>query len=149
MAGQKQSGKRQASTKSRSKKTTTSGSNSRIPGELLLAEDSIHANPDRPTIELDVSNTGDRPVQVGSHFHFFEVNRALSFDRTASFGMRLNIPSGNAVRFEPGQTHTVQLVALGGKGLVHGFNGLVRGSVRSDSVRQQAIQDVHSWLDRT
>ncbi|NJK61335.1 MAG: urease subunit beta [Synechococcaceae cyanobacterium SM2_3_1] len=86
-----------------------------IPGEILLAEDPIQANLGRVTQELEVTNTGDRPVQVGSHFHFFEVNRALQFDREASFGMRLNIPSGNAVRFEPGQTHRVTLVAFGGE----------------------------------
>lgn len=88
-----------------------------IPGELLLAEDPIQANVGRATVTLEVTNRGDRPIQVGSHFHFFEVNRALVFDRAASFGMRLNIPSGNAVRFEPGQTHRVTLVALGGQGV--------------------------------
>ncbi|MFQ3614482.1 MAG: urease subunit beta, partial [Cyanobacteriota bacterium] len=87
-----------------------------VPGELLLAEEPIQANVGRATVTLQVTNQGDRPIQVGSHFHFFEVNRALVFDRAASFGMRLNIPSGNAVRFEPGQTHQVTLVALGGKG---------------------------------
>ncbi|MGK7912812.1 MAG: urease subunit beta [Synechococcus sp.] len=120
-----------------------------MPGELLLAESPIHANPDRATIELDVTNTGDRPVQVGSHFHFFEVNRALRFDRPASLGMRLNIPSGNAMRFEPGQTHTVTLVELGGKGLVHGFNSLVSGTIRSAGCRQQAIENARSWLGRS
>lgn len=148
MAGRKQPTKRQSSSKRRAPQKT-SDSSPRIPGEVMLAEAPINANQARTTLELDVTNTGDRPVQVGSHFHFFEVNRALSFDRPSSFGMRLNIPSGNAVRFEPGQTHTVTLVALGGKGLVHGFNNLVSGTVRSDSVRQQATQNAQSWLDRS
>ncbi|MEL7084758.1 MAG: urease subunit beta [Cyanobacteria bacterium P01_A01_bin.3] len=147
MAGKKSPGKRQTSTKSRATERK-SASTSLIPGELLLADNPITANVERATTTLDVTNTGDRPVQVGSHFHFFEVNRALHFDRPASLGMRLNIPSGNAVRFEPGQTHTVTLVALGGKGLVHGFNALVSGSVRSDSGRLQAISEVETWLER-
>ena len=119
---------------------------STIPGEILLADESIRANVGRITATLDVTNSGDRPIQVGSHFHFFEVNRALSFDRPASFGMRLNIPSGNAVRFEPGQTHTVTLVALGGKGLVHGLNALVSGSIRTVSGRTEAIDRANQWL---
>lgn len=117
-----------------------------IPGEFLLAAEPIQANVGRATHTLDVTNTGDRPVQVGSHFHFFEVNRALQFDRAASFGMRLNIPSGNAVRFEPGQTHTVTLVALGGKGLVIGLNRLTEGSVRTSTQRQKAINTLQTWL---
>lgn len=116
-----------------------------IPGEFLLAADPIQANQGRVTRELEVTNTGDRPVQVGSHFHFFEVNRALQFDREASFGMRLNIPSGNAVRFEPGQTHRVTLVALGGKGLVYGLNALTEGTVLTQKQQQQALRRLHSW----
>ena len=116
-----------------------------IPGEFFLAEDPIVANVDRATVTLTVTNRGDRPVQVGSHFHFFEVNRALDFDRPAALGMRLNIPSGNAVRFEPGQTQTVTLVALGGKGLVEGFNRLTSGSVRSAWQRQQALGRWRAW----
>jgi urease beta subunit len=116
-----------------------------IPGEILLAEDPIQANQGRVTQELEVTNTGDRPVQVGSHFHFFEVNRALQFDREVSFGMRLNIPSGNAVRFEPGQTHRVTLVALGGKGLVYGLNALTEGTVLTQYQKQQAQRRLHSW----
>ncbi len=116
-----------------------------IPGEILLAETPIQANADRPTLQLEVINTGDRPIQVGSHYHFFEVNRALHFDRAASFGMRLNIASGNAVRFEPGQTHAVTLVALGGKGVVYGLNGLTQGSVRSATLKQAAIDRFQVW----
>ncbi|MCF2969771.1 urease subunit beta [Synechococcus sp. Nb3U1] len=117
-----------------------------IPGELLLAEEPIQANVGRAIITLQVTNQGDRPIQVGSHFHFFEVNRALVFDRAASFGMRLNIPSGNAVRFEPGQTHQVSLVALGGKGLVHGFNNLTEGSVRSGTQKRLALARLQEWM---
>ena len=116
-----------------------------IPGELFLADEPIDANVDRDTVQLEVTNTGDRPIQVGSHFHFFEVNRALEFYRPQGFGMRLNIPSGNAVRFEPGQSHTVTLVALGGKGLVHGFNALTSGSVRTPAGKQEAIARVEAW----
>ncbi len=117
-----------------------------VPGELLLAEEPIQANVGRVTVKLEVTNQGDRPIQVGSHFHFFEVNRALVFDRAASFGMRLNIPSGNAVRFEPGQTHQVTLVALGGKGLVHGFNNLTEGSVRSATQKRLALARLQEWM---
>jgi urease beta subunit len=117
-----------------------------VPGELLLAEEPIQANVGRATVKLEVTNQGDRPIQVGSHFHFFEVNRALLFDRAASFGMRLNIPSGNAVRFEPGQTHQVTLVALGGKGLVHGFNNLTEGSVRSATQKRLALARLQEWM---
>ncbi|MEN9232210.1 MAG: urease subunit beta [Thermostichus sp. DG02_5_bins_236] len=117
-----------------------------IPGELLLAEEPIQANVGRATVTLQVTNQGDRPIQVGSHFHFFEVNRALVFDRVVSFGMRLNIPSGNAVRFEPGQTHQVTLVALGGKGLVHGFNNLTEGSVRSGTQKRLSLARLQEWM---
>ncbi|MEN9223828.1 MAG: urease subunit beta [Thermostichus sp. BF3_bins_97] len=125
---------------------TTEAGATLIPGELLLAEEPIHANVGRATVTLEVTNQGDRPIQVGSHFHFFEVNRALVFDRAASFGMRLNIPSGNAVRFEPGQTHQVTLVALGGKGLVHGFNNLTEGSVRSATQKRLSLVRLQAWM---
>ena len=95
----------------------------------LLADEPIEINAGRPTVTLSVWNTGDRAIQVGSHFHFFEANRALRFDRTAAFGMRLNIPAGTAVRFEPGQTRDVQLVALAGKRTVYGFRGDVMGKL--------------------
>lgn len=98
-----------------------------IPGELLAAEGEIELNVGRPTIRLTVSNTGDRPVQVGSHYHFFETNAALAFDRAAARGFRLNIAAGTAVRFEPGQERTVELVALSGDRIVHGFNAKVSG----------------------
>jgi urease beta subunit len=98
-----------------------------IPGEYFLRPEPIELNANRGTVRVDVSNTGDRPIQVGSHFHFFEVNRALSFDRAAAYGMRLNIAAGTAVRFEPGDTREVELVAIGGTREVYGLNGLVNG----------------------
>ena len=98
-----------------------------IPGELLPLEGEIVLNADRPTVTLAVANTGDRPIQVGSHYHFFETNDALSFDRSATRGFRLDIAAGTAVRFEPGQTRTVTLVALAGERKVYGFNGKVMG----------------------
>jgi urease subunit gamma/beta len=98
-----------------------------IPGEYLLGEGAIEANAGRPTARVTVANTGDRPIQVGSHFHFFEVNKALRFDRAQAFGMRLDIPAGTAVRFEPGDEKVVGLVGLGGGREVHGLNGLTDG----------------------
>jgi urease subunit beta len=98
-----------------------------IPGEILTEPGEIELNAGRETIVLTVSNTGDRPVQVGSHFHFHEVNAALSFDRERARGFRLNIAAGTAVRFEPGQARTVELVALAGDRTVFGFNGKVMG----------------------
>jgi urease subunit beta len=100
-----------------------------IPGEYILREDDIVLNAGRPTLTLRVANSGDRPVQVGSHFHFAEVNAALQFDRAASLGMRLDIAAGTAVRFEPGQYRTVDLVALAGAREVYGFNGQVMGAL--------------------
>jgi len=98
-----------------------------IPGEIFFAEGDIELNAGRPTLTLRVVNTGDRPVQVGSHYHFYETNTALDFDRGATRGMRLDIPSGTAVRFEPGQAREVTLVPYGGKRIVIGFNGLIMG----------------------
>jgi urease subunit beta len=98
-----------------------------IPGEVFPADGSIALNADRPTVEVDVENTGDRPIQVGSHFHFFEVNGALRFDRQQAYGRRLDIPSGTAVRFEPGERRRVLLVPLAGRRVAYGFNGLVNG----------------------
>jgi len=103
------------------------------PGEYLLEEGGIVLNEGRPTVTLAVTNTGDRPVQVGSHYHFFEVNRALDFDRGAARGFRLDIPAGTAVRFEPGQTRTVQLVAYAGDRRVYGFQGRVMGALEPES----------------
>ncbi|MCZ6830627.1 MAG: urease subunit beta [Gammaproteobacteria bacterium] len=102
-----------------------------IPGEILLAEGDITLNEGRPTITLRVENTGDRPVQVGSHYHFYEVNPALSFERERSRGYRLNIASGTAVRFEPGQDRQVELVAYAGARIVYGFRGEVMGKLDS------------------
>ena len=96
-----------------------------IPGEWLLADDPIEINAGRRTLRLSVRNTGDRPIQVGSHFHFFEVNRALEFDRPAALGMRLDVPSGQSIRFEAGDERDVELVAFGGHGRVIGFNNLL------------------------
>jgi urease subunit beta len=98
-----------------------------IPGEYVLKDGEITLNADREAIELEVANTGDRPIQVGSHYHFFETNTALAFDRARTRGYRLDIPAGSAVRFEPGQTRTVKLVAYAGDRRVYGFNGLVMG----------------------
>jgi urease subunit beta len=100
-----------------------------IPGELLPAGGDIILNRDRATITLSVANTGDRPIQVGSHFHFAETNAALAFDRHAAIGYRLDIPAGTAVRFEPGQSRDVHLVAYGGARLVVGFNQHVMGAL--------------------
>jgi urease subunit beta len=101
-----------------------------IPGEMLIEEGEIELNPGRATVTVTVANSGDRPVQVGSHFHFHEVNPALAFDREAAYGMRLNIAAGTAVRFEPGQERTVELVALAGDRIVYGFNGKVMGKLK-------------------
>lgn len=100
-----------------------------IPGEIIHAGGEIVINAGRPTLTLTVANTGDRPIQVGSHYHFFETNGALSFDRDAARGFRLNIPAGTAVRFEPGQARDVELVELAGERTVYGFRGLVMGSL--------------------
>ena len=98
-----------------------------IPGEIIAADGEIELNAGAPTVTLDVSNTGDRPVQVGSHYHFAETNAGPSFDRDKAHGMRLDIPSGTAVRFEPGQTRSVTLIPLSGKREVYGFRQLVMG----------------------
>lgn len=100
-----------------------------IPGEIIAAEGNIEINTGRATIVLEVTNTGDRPIQVGSHYHFAETNAALVFDRQQARGFRLNIVAGTAVRFEPGQVRTVQLVALAGDRQVYGFTGSVMGAL--------------------
>ncbi len=100
-----------------------------IPGELIVQAGEIELNAGRPTVRLRVANTGDRPIQVGSHFHFYEVNDALEFDREQARGMRLDIPSGTAVRFEPGDEREVDLVPFVGQRQVYGFNGRVNGSL--------------------
>jgi len=110
-----------------------------IPGEYFLQPNDIIANATRTTATITVVNTGDRPVQIGSHFHFFEVNRQLQFDRAQAYGMRLNIPAGTAVRFEPGEEKEVQLVSFGGNKRIFGFNNLVNGDL-TDTAKQQALE---------
>lgn len=100
-----------------------------IPGEFFIEDGDIIANADRPVITLLVANSGDRPIQVGSHFHFYEVNKALEFDREQAYGMHLNIPSGLTVRFEPGDQKTVELTPIAGHRMVYGLNGLVNGKL--------------------
>ena len=114
-----------------------------IPGEYLLGDGDIVANRGRRTVEVTVTNGGDRPIQVGSHFHFFEVNRALQFDRAQAFGMRLNVPAGTAVRFEPGDAKRVPLVELGGTRRVFGLNGLTNGASR-----EAALKRLGEWEGR-
>jgi urease subunit beta len=111
-----------------------------IPGEYILAEGDIHCNVGRKTERLTVVNTGDRPVQVGSHFHFFEVNKQMAFQREKAFGMRLNIAAGTAVRFEPGEEKDVDLVAFGGNQKIHGFSNLTEGLTSDAAVKKAAIK---------
>lgn len=110
-----------------------------IPGELIPAPGSLTLNAGRQARTLVVVNTGDRPVQVGSHYHFFEVNRALRFDRAAAFGLRLDIPAGTAVRFEPGAEKEVLLVPFGGQRVILGLNGLADGDSTDSKVKQRAL----------
>ena len=104
-----------------------------IPGEVLTAEGEIELNAGRPTLRVRVSNTGDRPIQVGSHYHFYETNNALAFDREATRGYRLNVAAGTAVRFEPGQEREIELVAFAGERRVYGFQGRVMGPLGAGS----------------
>ncbi len=108
-----------------------------IPGEMKIRKGNIEINQGRSTLSLEVANSGDRPIQIGSHYHFYESNTALQFERKKTRGYRLNIPAGTAVRFEPGQTRTVELVAYAGKGDVYGFQGKVMGALNSTSREQQ------------
>ncbi len=123
-----------------------------IPGEYKLAESPVIANEGRREIELEIANTGDRPIQVGSHFHFFEVNRALRFDRAAAYGMRLNIPAGTAARFEPGDSKTVTLVEIGGSATIHGLNGLTNGpanaSTKAMALKRAAEQGFEHFAEK-
>jgi len=112
-----------------------------IPGEYILQTGQIKANDKRKIARVTVANTGDRPIQVGSHYHFFEANKALDFDRAAAFGMRLNIPASTAVRFEPGEKKAVFLVEFGGNKLIHGFNNLTEGDVSKKDVRNKALEN--------
>ncbi len=100
-----------------------------IPGEIITAKGEIEINANRPTLKIMVANTGDRPIRVGSHFHFFEVNTALQFEREKTKGMRLNIPAGTAIRFEPGDEKEVELVTVAGTKEIYGFNNLVNGKI--------------------
>jgi urease beta subunit len=111
-----------------------------IPGEYLFDGPPLELNAGRETVTLDINNTGDRPVQVGSHFHFFEVNRALVFDRSVTYGMRLDLPAGTAVRFEPGEIKPVRLVALGGRREVYGGSGLVNGRLDESKAKERALK---------
>lgn len=121
-----------------------------IPGEWLLCEEPIEINAGRRTVGLSVRNTGDRPIQVGSHFHFFEVNRALAFDRRAALGMRLDVPSGQSIRFEAGDERDVRLVEFGGTRRVIGFNGLLDGSLTSaDAVARALDRAEHRGFNDT
>src|SRR5882762_8830725 len=117
-----------------------------IPGEYLFDGEPIELNAGRATSTLQVNNTGDRPVQVGSHFHFFEVNRALIFDRHAAYGMRLDLPAGTAVRFEPGEIKTVRLVAMAGLREVYGGSGLVNGSLDEKGAREASLERLEPFL---
>ena len=110
-----------------------------VPGEYFLKNDDIKANAGYKTKTISVANTGDRPIQVGSHYHFFEVNKDLEFDREETFGMRLNIPASTAVRFEPGEKKNVILVEIGGSKEIHGFNGLTNGKYTDEKVKASAI----------
>lgn len=109
-----------------------------IPGEYILKKEDIVANVNRATTKIVVVNTGDRPVQIGSHFHFFEVNKQMEFDRAKAFGMRLNIPAGTAVRFEPGEEKEIELVEFGGHKKIFGFNNLVDGDI-TDKNKKAAL----------
>jgi len=111
-----------------------------IPGELLPADEPIDINTDRETMTVTVENTGDRPVQVGSHYHFFETNPGLSFDRESAYGMRLDIPAGTAIRFEPGAEQDVDLVAIGGERVVHGMAGFVNGELDAEGAKRRALE---------
>jgi len=110
-----------------------------IPGEVILGEGDIIAFKGRQTVELIVANTGDRPIQVGSHCHFFESNRALRFDREKAYGFRLQVPAGTAVRFEPGEDKRVTLVSVGGNRVAYGINGLVNGRLDNPNVKAKAL----------
>ncbi|MEV7506237.1 urease subunit beta [Streptomyces sp. NPDC093018] len=109
-------------------------------GAYLYGDDPVEINPGRAKVSLTVANTGDRAVQIGSHYHFFEANRALRFDREAAYGMHLDIPSGTAVRFEPGDTREVELCAFGGTRRLVGFAGLVNGGLNAEDTRRAALR---------
>jgi len=116
-----------------------------IPGEVIAAEGALELNAGRPRVSLDVRNRGDRPIQVGSHAHFFEVNRALEFDRAAAYGFRLDIPAGTSVRFEPGEERPIELVALAGRRTVSGGNRLAGGQLDDEGVHGQALTQARDY----
>lgn len=118
------------------------------PGEYLLGDEDIAANQGRTAVTLTVRSLGDRPIQVGSHFHFFEVNRALVFDRASTYGMRLNIPAGTATRFEPGEEKRVTLVPFGGLRRIYGHNGLVEGALDDPAIRERAMERLAVFLNQ-
>lgn len=118
-----------------------------VPGEYRTKAGELELNAGRTVVELIVVNAGDRPVQVGSHYHFFEVNRALRFQREEAFGMRLDIPAGTAVRFEPGEEKPVRLVELGGAKLAYGLNGLTRGTAMRGGMTEQVRSDLQKWKE--
>lgn len=111
-----------------------------IPGEYIFDGKDLELNSGRPVVKITVNNTGDRPVQIGAHYHFFEVNKALVLDRTKAYGMRLDLPSGTSVRFEPGDVKEVTLVPYGGRRVVYGFNGLVMGRLDDPYTREQSLK---------
>lgn len=111
-----------------------------IAGEYVLSSEPVICNENRKTIKIKVKNTGDRPCQIGSHTHFFEVNKALDFPREKAYGFRLNIPAGTGVRFEPGDEKEVELTELGGARIVYGFNGLTMGGLRSSHIKSAALE---------
>ena len=117
-----------------------------VAGEYLIDDGEIELNYGLDTITLEIKNNGDRPIQVGSHYHFFETNCALYFERKQAYGMRLNIPSGTSVRFEPGSSKVIELVAFAGKRYISGFNGLVEGSLDDESVKAKAMKNLESFL---
>lgn len=110
------------------------------PGEYILSANPITCNGNKKTIAITVNNTGDRPCQIGSHTHFFEVNKALDFPREKAYGFRLNIPAGTSVRFEPGDSKEVELCELGGKRIIYGFNGLTMGGLKSSNIKNASLQ---------
>jgi urease subunit beta len=126
-------------TETQKTKKKQKGSNKLIPGEYVLSSDPVNCNENRKTVRITVKNTGDRPCQIGSHTHFFEVNKALDFPRQKAYGFRLNVPAGTSVRFEPGDTKEVELCQLGGHRIVYGFNALTMGGLTSSVVRSEAF----------
>ncbi len=119
---------------------SSSPTSSDAPGAILCDSGTLQLNANRDTVTVTVANTGDRPIQVGSHYHFFEVNRALTFERASTYGFRLDIPAGTAVRFEPGDTKTVALVAIGGDRTVRGLNNLVNGALDDPDVKAASLE---------